>query len=48
MMGDPFFADEKPDFLLLTRDVIPRLLAAGVSQEQIDQLMVANPASFFG
>ena len=26
MTGDPFFADEKPDYLLITNHVVPALL----------------------
>lgn len=48
MVGDPAFADENPDYLLISEQVIPRLLEAGVPREQIDQMMVANPARFFG
>ena len=42
------FADEKPDYLLISEQVLPALLEAGVTQEQIDQMMVANPVAFFG
>ena len=48
MTGDPFFADERPDYLLISNRVVPALLHAGVSQEQIDQMMVENPKRFFG
>lgn len=48
MTGDPFFADEKPDYLLITNRVVPALLQTGVTQEQIDQMMVENPKRFFG
>jgi predicted metal-dependent phosphotriesterase family hydrolase len=48
MTGDPFFADEKPDYLLISNRVVPALLEAGVTQEQIDQMMVENPKRFFG
>ncbi|HEY2604274.1 MAG TPA: hypothetical protein VGI67_22135, partial [Thermoleophilaceae bacterium] len=47
MVGDPAFADEKPDYLLISNDVLPALLEGGVTQEQIDQMLVANPARFF-
>jgi phosphotriesterase-related protein len=47
MVGDPFFADEKPDYLLISDQVVPALLEAGVAQEQIDQMMVENPKRFF-
>lgn len=47
MVGNPFFADETPDYLLLSHTVLPELLRRGVTQEQIDQMMVANPERFF-
>jgi phosphotriesterase-related protein len=47
MVGDPNFASENPDYLLISREVLPALLEAGVSQEQIDQMMVTNPQRFF-
>jgi phosphotriesterase-related protein len=47
MVGDPAFANEKPDYLLISRDVLPALLENGVGQEQIDQMLVGNPARFF-
>jgi phosphotriesterase-related protein len=47
MVGDPFFADEQPDYLHLSRTILPALLQAGVTQEQIDELLVANPRRFF-
>ena len=47
MVGNPFFVDEKPDYLLISREVMPALLEAGVSQEQIDQMLVGNPQVFF-
>jgi phosphotriesterase-related protein len=47
MVGDPFFADEKPDYLLISNQVVPALLKAGVTQAQIDQMMIENPRRFF-
>ncbi len=47
MVGNPFFAGDRPDYLRLTRDVVPALRQAGVTQSQIDQMMVSNPARFF-
>ena len=47
-VGNPYFADEKPDYLLISNQVLPALLEAGVTQEQIDQMMVENPVRFFG
>lgn len=36
------------NFTHISDDVLPALLAAGVTQEQIDQMMVANPRRYFG
>jgi predicted metal-dependent phosphotriesterase family hydrolase len=47
MIGNPFFVDEKPDYLHLSTRVLPALLEAGVTQEEIDQMLVANPQRFF-
>jgi len=47
MVGDPNFANEKPDYLLISREVLPALLDAGVTQEQIDQMLLENPRRFF-
>jgi phosphotriesterase-related protein len=48
MVGDPFFADETPDYLLISNRVVPALRQAGVTQAQIDQMMIENPRRFFG
>jgi phosphotriesterase-related protein len=47
MTGDPNFADERPDYLHISRTIVPALLEAGVTQEQIDQMLVANPRNLF-
>jgi phosphotriesterase-related protein len=47
MVGNPYFADEKPDYLHISKNVLPLLLEAGVTQEQIDEMLVANPQRFF-
>jgi phosphotriesterase-related protein len=47
MVGDPFFANEKPDYLLISSEVVPALLQRGATQEQVDQMMVENPKRFF-
>jgi len=44
--GNPAFAGEKPGYLLISRTVVPELLAAGATQADIDQMMVDNPARF--
>jgi phosphotriesterase-related protein len=46
MVGDPAFANEKPDYLLISNQVVPALLEAGVTQTQIEEMMVANPRRF--
>ena len=47
MVGNPLFADEHPDYLHLSTRILPRLLAAGVTQRQIDEMLVENPRRFF-
>ena len=47
MVGNPAFAAEDPDYLLLSEQVLPELQRSGVTAEQIDQLMVENPRRFF-
>jgi phosphotriesterase-related protein len=47
MVGDPFFANEKPDYLLISNQVVPALLQRGATREQIDEMMVGNPKRFF-
>ncbi len=46
-VGNPSFADEKPDYLLISNQVLPALRRAGVTQAQIDELMIVNPRRFF-
>jgi phosphotriesterase-related protein len=46
MTGDPFFAGEEADYLLISREVLPALREAGVAQADIDAMMVANPSRF--
>lgn len=48
MVGDPNFADERPDYLHISHTIVPVLLAQGVTQRTIDELMVDNPRRFFG
>ncbi len=47
MQHNPPFANEKPDYLHIEREVLPRLLEAGVPQEAIDEMLVENPKRFF-
>jgi phosphotriesterase-related protein len=48
MVGDPNFADERPDYLHISNTILPALRDAGVTAEQIEQMTVANPRRFFG
>jgi phosphotriesterase-related protein len=48
MAHNPRFADERPDYLHISHRILPALLDAGVTQEQIDEMLVANPRRFFG
>ena len=43
MVNDPMFANEHADYLHVTNVILPRLREAGVTDEQIDQIMVENP-----
>jgi predicted metal-dependent phosphotriesterase family hydrolase len=45
-VGDPAFANEKPDYLLITNQVLPALRQEGVTQAQIEEMMIANPRRF--
>jgi phosphotriesterase-related protein len=47
MVGDPNFSDERPEYLHVSTTILPALLQEGVTQEQIDELLVANPRRFF-
>ncbi len=47
MVGDPNFADERPDYLHISKNVLPVLLEQGVTQAQIDEMMVENPRRYF-
>jgi phosphotriesterase-related protein len=47
MVGNPVFADEKPDYLHISQNIVPVLLAAGVTRAQIDELLIDNPRRFF-
>jgi phosphotriesterase-related protein len=43
MVGDPFFEGEEADYLHVTNVILPQLRERGVTQEQIDRVMVDNP-----
>ncbi len=45
--GDPKFAEETPDYLHISRTILPMLADAGVTGEQIDTMLVDNPRRFF-
>jgi phosphotriesterase-related protein len=47
MIGNPLFADEHASYLHISTRILPRLLDAGVTQEQIDEMLVENPRTFF-
>ena len=47
MTGDPFFAGAEASYLLVSETVVPALLAAGATQQDIDALMIENPRRFF-
>jgi len=47
MIANPFFANEHPDYLLVSNTVLPMLREAGVPDEAIDEMLVANPQRFF-
>jgi phosphotriesterase-related protein len=47
MVGNPIFADEHPDYLLISNEVLPALRERGVSQDTIDLMMIVNPRAFF-
>jgi phosphotriesterase-related protein len=46
MVGDPNFADERPTYLHISSTVLPALREAGVTEAQIDRLLVENPRRF--
>ena len=46
MVGDPSFADERPDYLHLSTKILPVLREHGVTDAQIDELTIDNPRRF--
>ena len=46
MVGDPNFADASIDYLHISQNILPLLLAAGVTQAQIDEMLTANAVRF--
>ncbi len=47
MVENPLFAGENPDYLHISRNIVPALLAAGVTSSQIDEMLIDNPRRFF-
>ena len=47
MVDNPFFADENPDYLFISREVLPALEENGVGRDAITQMMEINPQTFF-
>jgi len=47
MFENPYFADEHADYLHISTKILPALLEAGVTQAQIDQMLIENPQRFF-
>jgi phosphotriesterase-related protein len=47
MVGDPAFANERPDYLHIWNTILPGLRGAGVTEAQIEELTAGNPRRFF-
>ena len=47
MFGNPYFADEHADYLHISTKILPALREAGVTQAQIDQMLIGNVQTFF-
>jgi phosphotriesterase-related protein len=46
MQHNPPFAQENPNYLHIHRHVLPRLSEAGVTEEQIDEMLITNARRF--
>jgi phosphotriesterase-related protein len=46
MQHNPDFANENPNYLHIHRHVLPKLREAGVTEEQIDEMLVTNARRF--
>ena len=46
MVGDPNFANERPDYLHLSTTILPALRERGVTEAQIDEMTIDNPRRF--
>ena len=47
MFSNPYFVDEHADYLHISTKILPALLAAGATQEQLDQMLIGNVQRFF-
>ena len=47
MVGNPPFADEHGDWLHISTTIVPALLEAGVTQAQLDEMLLESPRRFF-
>jgi phosphotriesterase-related protein len=47
MVGNPSFADERPDYLHISTSIVPALLDLGVTPAQVDEMLIDNPRRFF-
>jgi phosphotriesterase-related protein len=48
MVGNPYFADEHPDYLFISQTVLPLLAQAGVGEPEVQRMLVDTPRRFFG
>jgi phosphotriesterase-related protein len=48
MVGNPIFANERPDYLHISQKILPVLRERGVTEEQIETMLVENPRAYFG
>ena len=46
--GDPNLNEDELDYLLISREVLPALVDAGVTPAQIQTMLVDTPRRFFG
>ena len=47
MIGNPIFEGEIADWLHIPTTILPALLEAGITQAQIDEMLLENPRRFF-
>lgn len=47
MFRNPYFVDENPDYLHISTKIVPALIEAGVTHEQIDQVLIGNVQRYF-